>query len=89
MFWLSYIFTVIVGGTFAVILRVLRKVPRIRTGLHQKTSKGEIAGNRPQSPRRHVHLEFVGISLDTRRPTGVYLAHHEAQNSDPCERGGN
>ena len=26
MFWLAYLFTVIVGGTFAVILRVLRKV---------------------------------------------------------------
>jgi hypothetical protein len=28
MFWLAYLFTVIVGGTFAVILRVLRKVLR-------------------------------------------------------------
>ena len=28
MFWLAYVFTVIVGGTFAVILRVLRKVLR-------------------------------------------------------------
>ena len=28
MFWLAYLFTVIVGGTFAVILRVLRKVVR-------------------------------------------------------------
>jgi hypothetical protein len=26
MFWLAYLFTVIVGGTFAVILRVLRRV---------------------------------------------------------------
>jgi hypothetical protein len=26
MFWLAYLFTVIVGGTFAVILRVLKKV---------------------------------------------------------------
>ena len=36
MFWLAYLFTVIVGGTFAVILRVLRKVLRswlrVRTG---------------------------------------------------------
>jgi len=28
MFWLAYLFTVIVGGTFAVILRVLQKVVR-------------------------------------------------------------
>ena len=28
MFWLAYLFTVIVGGTFALILRVLRKVLR-------------------------------------------------------------
>jgi hypothetical protein len=28
MFWLAYLFTVIVGGIFAVILRVLRKVLR-------------------------------------------------------------
>ena len=28
MFWLAYLFTVIVGGTFAVILRVLREVLR-------------------------------------------------------------
>jgi hypothetical protein len=28
MFWLAYLFTVIVGGTFAVILGVLRKVLR-------------------------------------------------------------
>jgi hypothetical protein len=26
MFWLAYLFTVIVGGTFAMILRVLKKV---------------------------------------------------------------
>jgi hypothetical protein len=26
MFWLAYLFTVIVGGTFALILRVLRTV---------------------------------------------------------------
>ena len=26
MFWLAYLFTVIVGGSFAVILRVLRKI---------------------------------------------------------------
>ena len=32
MFWLAYLFTVIVGGTFAVILRVLKKVLR-RVGL--------------------------------------------------------
>ena len=37
MFWLAYLFTVIVGGTFAVILRVLKKVLRtwrlgLRTG---------------------------------------------------------
>ena len=28
MFWLAYLFTVIVGGTLAVILRVLRRVLR-------------------------------------------------------------
>jgi hypothetical protein len=28
MFWLAYLFTVIVGGTFAVILRVVGKVLR-------------------------------------------------------------
>ena len=28
MFWLAYLFTVIVGGTFAVILRVLNKALR-------------------------------------------------------------
>ena len=28
MFWLAYLFTVIVGGAFAVILRVLKKVLR-------------------------------------------------------------
>jgi hypothetical protein len=28
MFWLAYLFTMIVGGTSAVILRVLRKVLR-------------------------------------------------------------
>jgi hypothetical protein len=28
MFWLAYIFTVIVGGTLAVVLRVLKKVLR-------------------------------------------------------------
>jgi hypothetical protein len=28
MFWLAYLVTVIVGGTFAVILRVLKKVLR-------------------------------------------------------------
>jgi len=26
MFWLAYLFTVIVGGSFAVIVRVLKKV---------------------------------------------------------------
>jgi hypothetical protein len=26
MFWLAYLFTVIVGGTFALIVRVLKKV---------------------------------------------------------------
>jgi hypothetical protein len=28
MFWLAYLFTVIVGGMFAVILRVLKKLFR-------------------------------------------------------------
>jgi hypothetical protein len=28
MFWLAYLFTVIVGGTFALIVRVLKKVLR-------------------------------------------------------------
>jgi hypothetical protein len=28
MFWLAYLFTVIVGGTIALILRVLKKVLR-------------------------------------------------------------
>jgi hypothetical protein len=28
MFWVAYVFTVIVGGTFAVILRVLKRVLR-------------------------------------------------------------
>jgi hypothetical protein len=28
MFWLAYLFTVIVGGTFALIARVLKKVLR-------------------------------------------------------------
>ena len=28
MLWLAYLFTVIVGGTFAVILRVLRRLLR-------------------------------------------------------------
>ena len=28
MFWLAYLFTLIVGGTFAVILRVLKRVFR-------------------------------------------------------------
>jgi hypothetical protein len=33
MFWLAYVFTVIVGGTFAVILRVLKKsVSELRLG---------------------------------------------------------
>ena len=33
MFWLAYLFTVIVGGPFAVILRVLRKVaPELGVG---------------------------------------------------------
>ena len=29
MFWLAYLFTVIVGGTFAVILRALRKCSEV------------------------------------------------------------
>ena len=29
MFWLAYLFTVIVGGIFAVILRVLKRVFRV------------------------------------------------------------
>jgi hypothetical protein len=28
MFWLAYLFTVVVGGTFAMILRVLKNVFR-------------------------------------------------------------
>jgi hypothetical protein len=30
MFWLAYLFTVIVGGSVAVVLRVLKKVFRSR-----------------------------------------------------------
>ena len=50
MFWLAYLFTVIVGGTFAVILRVLGKVLGIGGRLrirNQKRAPQRIAEHLP------------------------------------------
>ena len=61
---------------------------------HAMTSEfdtSELTVNRPLSTRStstKMPLEFIGISLDARMPPDVYLAHHEARNSDPGERGG-
>jgi hypothetical protein len=52
MFWLAYLFTLIVGGTFAVILRVLRKVLRSWGRLrirNQKRAPQRIAEHLPTS----------------------------------------
>ena len=51
MFWLAYLFTVIVGGTFAVILRILRKV----LGVGGKREPG--------TGHRNDNLEVVAMKI--------------------------
>ena len=42
MFWLAYVFTVIVGGAFALVMRILKKVTRHTTLREMRGAKSSL-----------------------------------------------